>query len=64
VHIANPSLPFGGIMNSGSGRYHGKDGFLNLSNIKSITNTSSSIDIPLRYPPYSNFKEKVIKLFF
>lgn len=64
VHIANPSLPFGGIMNSGFGRYHGKDGFLNLSNIKSITNTSSSIDIPLRYPPYSNFKEKVIKLFF
>jgi len=64
IHLANPSLPFGGLMNSGFGRYHGEDGFVNLSNIKSITNTSSSIDIPLRYPPYTSFKEKVIKLFF
>lgn len=64
IHLANPNLPFGGVHQSGFGKYHGFEGFKELSNLKSISKTSSSIDIPLRYPPYSNFKEKVIKLFF
>ena len=64
IHLANPNLPFGGVHQSGFGKYHGFEGFKELSNLKSISKTSSSIDIPLRYPPYSNFKEKVIKFFF
>lgn len=36
IHIANPNLPFGGVGNSGMGRYHRKAGFLSFSNPKSV----------------------------
>ena len=34
VHGALPSLPFGGIGQSGSGRHHGIDGFREFSNMR------------------------------
>jgi aldehyde dehydrogenase (NAD+) len=40
--MANPNLPFGGVGCSGSGRYHGKSGFINFSNPKSICETKAS----------------------
>lgn len=36
IHVANPNLPFGGVGNSGMGRYHRKAGFLSFSNPKSV----------------------------
>lgn len=36
LHVANPNLPFGGVGNSGMGRYHRKAGFLSFSNPKSV----------------------------
>ncbi len=51
-HFANPRLPFGGIGESGMGRYHGKYSFDLFSHQKSIVKNPTWIDIPIRYPPY------------
>ncbi len=55
MHIANPSLPFGGVGNSGMGHYHGKESFLAFSHTRSVLCSPRSIDVPLRYMPYRFF---------
>ncbi|MGC8659774.1 MAG: aldehyde dehydrogenase [Desulfomonilaceae bacterium] len=54
VHFSSIHLPFGGVGNSGLGRYHGKAGFDTFSNKKSVIKRSMLFDISLRYPPYKN----------
>lgn len=56
MHIANHHLPFGGVGNSGTGRYHGRDSFAAFSNPRSIVVSSRRIDLPFRYPPFKYFK--------
>lgn len=56
MHIANHNLPFGGVGNSGQGKYHGKGSFLAFSNQRSIISTPTWIDIPFKYPPFRYFK--------
>lgn len=36
MHFLVPSLPFGGIGQSGMGAYHGRTGFLELSHQKAV----------------------------
>ncbi len=36
LHIAQNTLPFGGVGASGIGAYHGKDGFLRLSHVRAV----------------------------
>lgn len=62
MQVASPHLPFGGIGPSGMGRYHGRKSFETFSNMKSVMEKSNLIDIPVRYPPYSTLKEKMLKL--
>jgi aldehyde dehydrogenase (NAD+) len=62
LHIANNSLPFGGVGESGTGRYHGKESFRAFSNMKAVMKSGSIIDIPIKYPPFKN-KERLIRLF-
>lgn len=62
MQIASPYLPFGGIGPSGSGRYHGRKSFETFSNMRSVMEKSNMIDIPVRYPPYTAFKEKMLRL--
>ena len=50
--FGSPSIPVGGVGNSGIGKYHGKDSFYTFSNSKGIVKKSNILDIPLRYPPY------------
>lgn len=52
MHIANVRLPFGGVGNSGMGKYHGHSSFLAFSNRRSVLFAARWWDIPLRYPPY------------
>lgn len=52
MHIANLHLPFGGVGNSGMGKYHGKETFLTFSNRRSVLYSTTWWDIPLKYPPY------------
>jgi aldehyde dehydrogenase (NAD+) len=60
MQIASPYLPYGGIGNSGMGRYHGKKSFETFSNMRSVLVKSNIMDIWLRYPPYSKLKTKII----
>jgi aldehyde dehydrogenase (NAD+) len=46
-------LPFGGVGNSGMGKYHGEWGFRAYSNVRGVLSHSTAIEIGgLRYPPY------------
>jgi len=58
-----PNLPFGGVGQSGIGKFHGEEGFRNFSNQKSITFKSFLFDFNLRYPPYQRVK-KFLKFIF
>ena len=55
MHIANENVPFGGVGNSGMGRYHGKESFDTFSHTRSIVATGNWIDLPFRYMPYNMF---------
>ena len=56
MHIANENVPFGGVGNSGMGRYHDKDSFEAFSHTRSVIATGTWIDLPFRYMPYNMFK--------
>ena len=56
-------MPFGGVGNSGMGQYHGKTGFETFSHLKSIVNKKNWIDLPIRYQPYNETKDKLIRIF-
>ena len=56
MHIANEHVPFGGVGNSGMGRYHDKDSFEAFSHTRSIVATGTWIDLPFRYMPYKMFR--------
>ena len=58
-HYAIPDLPFGGVGPSGTGRYHGEEGFRCLSNAKSVLekDTYNGFPISLRYPPHTTANE-------
>ena len=55
MHIANEHAPFGGVGNSGMGRYHGHESFEAFSHTRSIISTGTWIDLPFRYMPYKVF---------
>lgn len=61
MFMINPELPFGGVGNSGMGAYHGRHGFDNLSHLKSVMRRSFWFDAPVRYPPFSKTKFKLLK---
>lgn len=56
MHIANENIPFGGVGNSGMGRYHGYDSFLAFSHRRSVVVTPTLFDLPFRYMPYKMFE--------
>jgi len=62
MQVASPGLPFGGVGPSGMGKYHGQKSFETFSNMKSVMEKSNLIDIPVRYPPYTAFKEKMLRI--
>jgi aldehyde dehydrogenase (NAD+) len=63
IHVANHNLPFGGVGTSGIGSYHGKKSFDTFTHYKSVFKQPSLVDVPLRYPPYSDKKLEWVKLF-
>lgn len=63
AQFANPNFPFGGVMTSGIGKYHGQYSFDTFSNAKPVLKSMTLIDITMRYPPYTAFKRKIAELF-
>ncbi|WP_434311493.1 aldehyde dehydrogenase [Hominifimenecus sp. rT4P-3] len=63
LHLTSGYLPFGGVGGSGMGRYHGKYSFDTFSHEKGVVFASSRLDLPLRYPPYTKSKRKLIRSF-
>lgn len=61
MFMANQDLPFGGVGNSGMGRYCGQSGFDTFSHLKAVMKRSFLMDIDIRYPPYSDKKLKWLK---
>lgn len=56
LHIANHHLPFGGVGNSGMGKYHGRYSFDTFSNKRALFVSKTWFDIFLKYAPYKGLK--------
>jgi aldehyde dehydrogenase (NAD+) len=63
LHLAVPDLPFGGVGPSGMGAYHGKAGFDIFSHAKPVLDKPTRPDPSLMYPPYTSFKQKLLRRF-
>jgi aldehyde dehydrogenase (NAD+) len=63
IHLATSGMGFGGVGNSGMGSYHGKKSFETFSHEKSIVKKYTWLDLPMRYQPYTNLKEKLVRMF-
>lgn len=63
MHVSTSEMPFGGVGNSGMGNYHGKWTFDTFSHTKSVLHNKTSIDMDVRYLPYTKSKAKIIKAF-
>lgn len=63
IHLATSHMPFGGVGGSGMGGYHGKFGFDTFSHKKSVLRKYTWLDLPMRYQPYSDFMEKLVRIF-
>ena len=61
LHITPSTVPFGGVGPSGMGAYHGKAGFDAFSHHKTMMTKPTRPDPKLLYPPYTSFKEKIIR---
>ncbi len=56
MHITNHHLPFGGVGNSGLGKYHGRDSFMAFNNARAVVNSPVWFDLPVKYVPFRFFK--------
>ena len=62
MHLGSEHLPFGGIGNSGMGRYHGKAGFDTFSIQRTVLSKITWLDLPVRYAPYGSKLKWIKKL--
>jgi coniferyl-aldehyde dehydrogenase len=63
LHIAQDSLPFGGIGPSGTGAYHGRDGFLRLSHARAVYKVGFVNVFERLGPPWGRLASLVTKVF-
>ncbi|MCI6872547.1 MULTISPECIES: aldehyde dehydrogenase family protein [Hallerella] len=63
MQIGSPELPFGGVGNSGMGRYHGEAGFKTFSHEESVLERGTWLDLDFRYPPFTDAKKKLVHFF-
>jgi aldehyde dehydrogenase (NAD+) len=59
--VSAPELPFGGVGASGMGAYHGRASFEVFSHAKSVLRRSPRPDPDLTYPPYTTWKDRILR---
>ncbi|KJV41119.1 coniferyl aldehyde dehydrogenase [Acinetobacter brisouii] len=59
-HVAQDDLPFGGIGASGMGKYHGPEGFFNLSHERSMMSNPKLYSLKFVLPPFNKPIHKLI----
>lgn len=64
THFLIGDLPFGGVGPSGHGKYHGRSGFDLFSNRKAVLARPTWFEAPMLYPPYSSWKQRIVKRAF
>jgi len=62
LHIAQDTLPFGGVGASGMGHYHGRWGFDTLSKLKPVFRQSRMNAMSLFLPPYRPAMKRLLRL--
>ncbi|PRB76510.1 aldehyde dehydrogenase family protein [Pseudomonas sp. MYb185] len=60
LHAAVPSLPFGGVGDSGNGRHHGYEGFLEFSNLRSVVERGQNDLVAAMFAPYGELADALI----
>lgn len=60
IGVGHPLLPFGGAGKSGLGKYHGKFGFDEFSNLRSVLKRNMDLGASYFYPPYTAKKEGIV----
>ena len=63
IHLATSAMGFGGVGESGMGSYHGRHGFDTFTHKKSIVDKKTFLDLPMRYQPYKDWKDRMIRMF-
>lgn len=63
LHLSVPDLPFGGVGNSGMGRYHGEESIATFSHERSVLRKPLQPDsMAAVYPPVGKFKSGLLKM--
>ena len=62
TQFVSMNLPFGGVGNSGMGRYHGKYGFETFSHHRAVMKQTNLIDLNMKYPPVTEKTVKMLKM--
>lgn len=60
-HVGVDDLPFGGVGPAGMGRYHGKEGFITLSNARSVLHKPKIYAVKFLLPPFNKGLHNFIK---
>ncbi|ESQ50649.1 hypothetical protein EUTSA_v10022980mg [Eutrema salsugineum] len=58
------ALPFGGVGESGMGRYHGQYSYECFSHEKAVVEGNLAVELEARYPPWTTYKLSFIRLSF
>lgn len=62
LHVAQDSLPFGGVGASGTGCYHGEDGFRNFSHLKPVFRQGRFSPVRWIYPPFGRLAGRLLRI--
>jgi aldehyde dehydrogenase (NAD+) len=60
-HFAASTLPFGGLGESGTGRYHGRFGFETFSQLRPVLVKATRPSLKIAHPPYSKFRRMLLR---
>ena len=65
AHVGTPTLPFGGVGESGTGAYHGRVGVQTFTHAKPIARKALTPDtLRIIYPPYTRAKRALLTRLF